>query len=269
MENNRPFLKWPGGKNWATKYINDIISNRAFNKYYEPFLGGGAIYFKLNPSSAVLTDINSDLINTYLQVRDNPYKIINILKKIPINKAVFYNIRSSEPDSLLERAVKFLYLNRTAFGGIYRLNKIGKFNVPYGGRNSDILWKSNLLLNASKILKKASIYVSDFEPILNNVKAGDLVYCDPTYTVAHENNSFKRYNEKNFSWSDQIRLAELSNKAMKRGAIILISNSYCKSILSLYSPNKPVILNRYSCVSPKVSSRRLIKESLFILDNYL
>lgn len=263
-----PFLKWPGGKRWAVKQLVALLSPHLTRRYFEPFLGGGAVYFALCPKRAVLTDINADLINVYLQVRDNPTHLVKRLKRLTVSENAYYRIRSNMPRGALARATRLLYLNRTAFSGIYRLNRAGQFNVPYGGggRTPEILWGKGLIVAASGALKNATLKAMDFEKAIRVTGAGDVVYCDPTYTVAHESNGFVRYNERNFSWADQERLAASALAACKRGAFVVVSNAAHPSIGRLYEPFVPNILARTSCVSPIASHRRTVHEYVFVLD---
>lgn len=263
-----PFLKWPGGKRWLSEELADLISKRLQGRYFEPFLGGGAVFFALRPKQATLADINADLINSYVQVRDNPHDLVRLVKEIPVSKTSYYKVRSSKPRTPLRRAARLLYLNRTAFAGIYRLNQAGEFNVPYGGgdRTPAILWTRSLLQEASEALQDTTILVSDFEAVMNQASEGDVVYCDPTYTVVHESNGFRRYNERNFSWDDQERLARAAKEAYERGALVVVSNANHTSITKLFRPFKHQLLTRISLVSPKPEARRIVHESLFILD---
>ena len=264
----RPFLKWPGGKRWLASEIINHISSRLRGRYFEPFLGGGAVFFALRSPNATLSDINSDLINAYRQVRENPEALVKRLRRKRISANNYYRVRAAKPACPLERAVRFLYLNRTAFGGMYRLNGDGRFNVPYGGgdRTPAPLWRQNLINTASQLLKGVKLLVSDFEEIMEQAGPGDVVYCDPTYTVAHENNGFIRYNEVNFSWSDQKRLASVALRAMRRGTTVIISNACHGEIRELYWPYEPTTRVRKSLISPEVSFRREVHEYLFILE---
>lgn len=264
----KPFLKWPGGKRWIAKKLALDISTRLNDLYFEPFLGGGAVFFALHPKNAILSDINEDLINVYIQVRDNPNELIEGLKALPVNKEDYYLIRGRKPNDLIERAIRFLYLNRTAFGGIYRLNLSGEFNVPYGGgdRTPEPLWQDGLIERASKSLQGIELLVSDFEAILDKAEIGDVVYCDPTYTATHNNNGFIRYNDRNFSWEDQKRLASAAFRAYYRGALIIVSNAKYSNLNELYYPFNPKVLTRKSLVSRKPEARREVFEYLFILD---
>lgn len=262
-----PFLKWPGGKRWIAPKLASCIKECLQNIYYEPFLGSGSVFFVLQPHNAVLSDVNSDLVNTYLQVRDHYEEVLKLLKELPVSRENYYNIRDEEPNDTIKRAARFLYLNRTAFGGIYRLNKHGKFNVPFGGgaRTPEILWRAKLLEKASVALLNTKLKTGDFKALLDMAEPGDVVYCDPTYTVSHENNSFQRYNEKNFSWSDQMRLARNAKAAAKRGVAVIVTNAYHKCINELYSPHRPLVLSRISRVSPKADARKLVRECVFAL----
>ena len=260
----KPFLKWPGGKRWIVPYVAEIVRSRSFNRYFEPFLGGGAVFFGLLPERAVLSDINSELIITYRQVRDSHEQLIDELKKIRVDASTYLRVRAETPSSDLDTAVRFLYLNRTAFAGMYRLNREGRFNVPYGGgeRTPDPLWRDNLLASASLALARAELLCVDFEKVLDEAAAGDLVYCDPTYTVAHNNNGFVRYNERNFSWEDQQRLTHAAARAAERGAMVLVSNAAHNDISDLYPRSEISLLGRQTLLSPNPVKRGQTHEYL-------
>ncbi len=261
----KPFLKWPGGKRWLASYAATLIKSSKFSNYFEPFLGGGALFFALAPQRARLSDINSDLINTYIQVKNRPHQLIRLLKELPVDDAAYLKLRADAPASLVKRAVRFLYLNRTAFGGMYRLNQQGCFNVPFGGgqRTPEILWNDNLVVSASTILKGAGLQACDFEDALSVASAHDLVYCDPTYTVAHNNNGFIRYNERNFSWHDQKRLAATCRRLARLGATVLVSNADHDDIVKLYRGAEIHRLDRVSVLCPDTQKRRPTTELLF------
>lgn len=265
----KPFLKWPGGKRWILPYVREILDGRGFNTYIEPFLGGGAVYFGLRPDRAILSDVNPDLITTYRQVKKSPMVIIDRLKALTVDAPTYYRLREWEPTCDLDRAVRFLYLNRTAFAGMYRVNREGRFNVPFGGgqRTPEVLWKENLLLKASAALDNATILTGDFEAALFAAGAGDFVYCDPTYTVAHNNNGFVRYNERIFSWADQRRLARAADHAAKRGAMVLVSNAVHQEVRDLYPEACVHLLDRQTLLSPRPNKRGSTQEFLFVLGN--
>ncbi len=264
-----PFLKWPGGKRWLVPILLTTIQPTKFKTYYEPFLGGGAFFFALNPASAVLSDVNSDLINTYRQVRYRPSVLIRQLQMLPVTRQTYESQRRHSPKRSLDRAVRFLYLNRTAFGGIHRLNQRGEFNVPFGGgeRTPKPLWQSGLLQRAARALRSSTLKVCDFELAISEADCGDLVYCDPTYTVAHNNNGFVRYNENNFSWADQRRLAKCCRQASRRGATVIVSNAASPDVLELFDPPRHFTVSRSSNLCPRVEYRRATEEYLFVFSS--
>ena len=261
-----PFLRWPGGKRWLADKIHNLINSVDYSRYIEPFIGGGAVFFRHLPKNAIISDTNKDLIIAYKVIQQNPDKLLNVLRRMPTDKTTFYKTRQKILTNEIQLAARFLYLNRLAFGGMYRVNKQGKFNVPYGGdRRVDILWTNKLITNASVALKKTKIYCRDFEKILSKCGSGDVSYCDPAYTVSHNNNGFLRYNEKIFSWHDQERLANSCFEAAKRGAYVIISNAACKSIKKLYQPINPIVVERYTGVSRQIKGRGTVKEFVFVI----
>lgn len=262
----RPFLKWPGGKRWLVPHLLRLISDLDFKRYFEPFAGGAALFFSLRPRESFLSDVNADLINTYQQVRDRAPEIVRRLKRICVDRDTYYSIRAEDPFDGIDRAVRFLYLNRTAFGGIYRVNSQGRFNVPFGGgqRTPAILWERGLLTSAACALKGSELIVGDFAETLEGVRRGDLVYCDPTYTVSHSDNGFRRYNEANFRWKDQERLAEVCFDLRARGATVLVSNAAHESVRTVFRCDEIYAFSRNSTVSRRTEARRLVREELFV-----
>jgi DNA adenine methylase len=233
--------------------------------YFEPFLGGGAVFFGLRPGIALLSDINSELVDVYRAVRDSPGRIVAILKRMPVTAQYYYRVRRARFSSDAGNAARFLFLNRTAFGGIYRLNALGQFNVPFGHeRTPEILWARRLIETASAALQGVEVVHRDFECVMDESGSGDVVYCDPTYTVTHERNGFIRYNEANFSWADQERLATAARRAARRGATVVVSNAYHNVVRKLFAPPHSLILHRPSCVSRDPEARREVREYLFV-----
>lgn len=261
----QPFLKWPGGKRWAAAKMLPLIKAHLSGSYFEPFLGGGALFFALSPARAVLADKNDELMNVYRMTKADPDLLLDRLKRLPVNEVHYELIRSQNGGSRVDRAVRLLYLNRTCFGGIYRLNRSGRFNVPYGGgsRTPATLWTRGLLHAASKALGNAVLKTCDFEELLDEATRGDVVYCDPTYTVAHDGNGFIRYNESNFSWQDQQRLSAAIEGAARRGSTVLLSNAHHPEVRALFKAPKRWVLRRNSAVSADSSCRREVAEYLF------
>ena len=263
-----PFLKWPGGKRWIAPWIADLVRDNLTGQYFEPFLGGASVFFFLQPSAAVLSDLNCGLIETYQAVRSSHKRIVAVLREMSVSARSYYSIRDARPEDHIHRAARFLYLNRTAFGGMFRLNRRGEFNVPYGGgdRTPEVLYRTEILRHAAKLLARADLVHSDFEPVVKRARAGDVVYCDPTYTVAHNNNGFVRYNERNFSWDDQKRLALAAREAQRRGAFVVVSNAYHTELRRLYPSAESYVVKRASLVARNADCRRTVAEYVFVLD---
>jgi DNA adenine methylase len=256
-----PFLKWAGGKRWlfTPEFVQSIPS---FARYVEPFLGGGAGFFALEPTRALLSDINEELIELYRVVRDYPGELIVALDhhQAAHSEGHFYRTRSERPKSRIARAARTLYLNRTCWNGLYRLNRRGAFNVPIGTKTAVALPSDNFH-QASAFLQSADIVVSDFEFAIDKAGEGDLLFVDPPYTVKHNMNGFVKYNETIFSWSDQLRLKDALVRASRRGASIIITNADHHSVRELYSGfGQQVSLERASIISGKSTGRSLISE---------
>ncbi len=265
-----PFLKWAGGKRWLSPVLIPLIRGelqRTQGEYFEPFLGAGAIFFALNPDKATLSDININLIEVYFEIRRNWLAIVNEIKAWPVNEDYYYSLRKSVPPTRFKRACRFLYLNRTCYGGLYRENKLGNFNVPYGGgRTHNALWEKQLLQNASAALKgDVNIQCSDFESLVNRAQEGDVVYCDPTYSTK-QRKQFDRYGKTIFSWSDQLRLAVAAEQAMNRGALVIVSNSGCFQLNDFYPRAYRIELKKSKAIGNKAKSKSVHQESLYILD---
>ena len=197
MPQMNSFIRWAGGKSWLVPYVQELIQGLEFNNYYEPFMGGASVFFSIDISGeSFLSDINSELVETFCAVRDNPHRIINYLKQFSTDMNSYYLIRETTPRGKYQRAARFLYLNTYSFNGIYRVNKFGKYNVPYGYReNVEIDY--NRIIEASNKLQNAAIKCQDFDECKTMIKKGDLVFLDPPYTVSRNANTmFIKYNSK-------------------------------------------------------------------------
>ena len=200
------FLRWAGGKSWLISFLQELTSGLEYKNYYEPFLGGASVFLSLTPPKHVyLSDLNKDLIDTYIAVRDFPEDVIEHLLILINSEEEYYRIRSSCPKSSIEQAARFIYLNHTSYNGLYRVNKSGEYNVPYGFRVSRG-YDVDKIRAASERLKNTKISCEDFAERKYRIKEHDLVFLDPPYTVSHNKNGFIEYNQKLFSLSDQYRL---------------------------------------------------------------
>lgn len=236
---------------------------KEFGRYWEPFLGGGAVFFALNPATASLSDKNEELIETYSVVRDEPEKLIQKLRRMRNSEDEYYRIRAKRPDDCVARAARFIYLSTLAFNGIHRYNLRGEFNVPYGFKTHLEVCDSQQILGCSARLNRKTLRHGDFEAILAGSKEGDLVYLDPPYTVAHNNNGFVKYNASIFSWQDQKRLADAAKAARKKGCYVIVSNADHSCVRELYRGFRCEVIKRYSIMASKSEFRKPITESLF------
>lgn len=263
-KNIKPFLRWAGGKNWFRKHIEDYIPNH-FDNYYEPFLGGGSIFFYLKSNGFIknksyLSDSNKDLINTYKVIKNNLPELQKLLIKHFDNEDEYYKMRELVFENPIQRASQFLYLNKTSFNGIYRVNKSGKYNVPYGKRKIENLYDFNHLKKISEILDKTYFSTQDFKEKCKQAKENDFIFIDPPYTVAHENNGFIQYNQSIFSWKNQIQLAKITSDLEVNGVKFIVTNAYHECIKDLYNTGSQTPIFRSSTIGGKGATRAKYKE---------
>lgn len=266
MPTTEPFVRWAGGKKWLIPHISTIVGDLHIEHYHEPFLGGGAIYFSMEHSKkSYLSDANSQLINTYIQVRDNPEELIEYFKALPNTEFDYYRIREEiTRDNTVENAARFLYLNQTSYNGLYRVNRNGRYNVPYGFREN---WDYDLerIRVASLQLQNARISTGDFEINKYRIKENDLVFLDPPYTVSHNNNGFIAYNQKLFSLDDQYRLKKFIEYIKSQGAYYILTNAAHETIREIFLTQRDRIieLQRNSLIGGKNATRATITEYIF------
>jgi DNA adenine methylase len=232
----KPFLKWAGGKTRLLAALRQSLPAR-FNRYFEPFVGGGAFFFDLSPKVAVLGDSNPELMNCYKVVRDEPEELIDYISNLRVSGAEFYRLRELEPDTLpaVTRAARLIYLNKTCYNGLYRVNKQGRFNTPYGRHSNVKLVDPANLRAASDSLKKVHLLCADFEAVLKTAKKDDFVYLDPPYVPVGKYSDFKRYTKDQFYEADQERLSEKFRELAGKGCLVLLSNSFNEKTAKLYA----------------------------------
>ncbi len=263
VEKVLPPLKWAGGKRWFVAQHADSFPKR-FSTYIEPFLGSGAVCFHLKPSAAVLADVNAELINVYEAIRDRPALVRSYLgRHHRLHGArYYYRVRGATPRSNFVRAARTLYLNRTCWNGLYRVNLGGEFNVPLGTKSSVVLATDNFRAISEALHSRVELAISDFEPIVDRAKRGDFVFVDPPYTVAHNYNGFIKYNEKLFSWPDQLRLRRAIDRAVARGAKVLLTNANHQSVAELYRDFDCRVLSRFGRIAASNEHRGTFEELL-------
>lgn len=261
--NAKPFLRWAGGKTWLIRHLNSIIGNQEFSSYHEPFLGGGAIFFALLPTQrSSLSDINHELISTYIAIRDEPKQVIKYLGTYQNTKECYYHVRDSAPNNSGHAAARFIFLNQTSYNGLYRVNLNGRYNVPYGYRTKDFLDEDAILL-ASEALQMAELHCGDFGQC--KIEAGALFFLDPPYTVSHNNNGFIKYNQKLFSFDDQKRLSAFIDTIKEKGAYYILTNAAHQTIREIFEKPGDRIYeySRASLIGGENAVRGQITEYIF------
>lgn len=259
----RPFLKWTGGKQWLAP-LAELLRPHAFSgTYYEPFLGGGALFFALAPRQAVLGDLNRQLVTTYEAVRDDVAAVIKLLSGYPHDRSFYDQIRMARPQASARVGARLVYLNKTAFNGMYRVNAAGEFNVPFGRYARPTICPSDRLWAANAALQCVELKCADFATTVGRPEAGDLVYLDPPYITGHQNNGFRKYNARLFAWEDQERLASRANELRDRGVYVLISNADHPAILDLYRGWHVLRIERNSLINADVGGRGPVSEVVF------
>ena len=270
----KPFLQWVGGKRGLIPQYEKLFPQK-FNRYIEPFLGGGAIFFHLKATQAVLNDSNPELISAYEAIRDNPLQVVELLELLKARHSIeLYNsIRNLDRD--LERfsqfnknevAARMIYLNQTCFNGVYRVNKHGQFNVPIGSSLNRLICDKPTLLKASEALKKTDIHCIDFDKVLIQAKKGDFVYLDPPYFPISQYSDFTRYTKEKFHQADQVRLKESFDYLHKKGCKVMLSNSNCDFIKNLYKSYKIHTVYSGRTLNANTSKRGKISE--LVVTNY-
>ncbi|HTZ95696.1 MAG TPA: Dam family site-specific DNA-(adenine-N6)-methyltransferase [Terriglobales bacterium] len=256
-------MKWPGGKRRLLHLILPHLG-RISGGYFEPFIGGGAVFFALKAARSVIGDTNPEVTNCYRQIQSNVDNLIQRLRRLENSEHEYYRIREWEPLGDVDRAARMLYLTRLSFNGIYRQNLKGKFNVPYGYKKHLQVVEEDHLKAIQARLRKTVIRTGDFAATAGDAVAGDTVYFDPPYTVAHGNNGFVKYNARIFSWEDQRRLAAFANRLVQRGCRVVVSNADHASIDELYPYFKRFRIERPSVIAADAEFRKVVTESVFV-----
>lgn len=270
----KPIVKWAGGKTRLIKHISPLIPE-SINRYIEPFFGGGAIFLRVDAKKYLINDINNELMNLYKVVKENPDSLIKELKKHVKNDNKEYFLRIREWDKKIDfnkidsvkRAGRFVYLNKTVFGGLYRVNSDGYFNVPYAENinGKEILNEQNLKLWSEKLSKNVVMKSKDFEKIIDSAKEGDFIFCDPPYFEWSKTANFTSYTKDGFSIDDQKRLKDSLMRASDRGAKFMITNSGTEEVKNFY---KGLNLKKIDVVRTIAASKRKTGYSEYIITNY-
>ena len=247
MSAARPFVKWAGGKSRIAKQISDFFPSE-FNKYYEPFLGSGAIYFTISPQKGVLNDLNKYLIGTYKIIRNQPKDLISRLKSIDsayhslptlTDKAQYYYEARAKYNGIqhmnIEKAAQFIFLNKTGYNGMYRENNQGVYNIPFGKHSKCLICDAKNILEVSQNLRDIELSAGDYKAALQSATKGDLIYLDPPYIPISKTSNFTKYQKEGFDLEEHICLRDLVMELHHRGCYVAVSNSSCEKSRYLYS----------------------------------
>lgn len=257
----KPFVKWVGGKRQLLKQFKELglyppeHFNPTKNRYFEPFVGGGAVFFDLLPQKAFLSDMNFELVTTYNVIRDNVESLVKSLKKHSHDKEYFLKIREKNIANLspLQIASRFIYLNRTCFNGMYRVNSSGGFNVPFGKYENPMICDEANLRKVSQSLQDISISHQDYSQAVKKAKKGDFIYFDPPYHPLSDTSSFTSYTKEDFNTQNQIALRDCFLELHNRGCFVMLSNSSAQFIIDIYTE-----LVSYGIKIHKVEANRAI-----------
>jgi len=263
-EAGRPFLKWAGGKRQLLPSLLRLAPRNA-RTYFEPFVGGGALFFALRPKRAVLADVNQRLIRAFRGVKSDVEEVTRQLKGFKYNPEFFYRFREVNIDGGTDADVAawFIYLNRTGFNGLYRVNRDNRFNVPFGRYVNPTICDEDTLRACSAALANADLVVDDFATIVKNAGRDDFVYFDPPYVPLSATSSFTSYTSQGFDHNEQTRLRDTARKLKKRGVRVLLSNSSAPSVRALYAEAFDITeVSATRLVNSKASARGAIVELL-------
>lgn len=262
----KPFIRWAGGKQNLIDEIFKLVDVKAVNRYFEPFLGGASFFLKGNFSHSFLSDLNPNLINSYEQIKRNPKDVYEGLSRfiVPVTQKTYYRIREEFNQHIgelnLDQAIRFIFLNRTSFNGIYRVNKSGKYNVPFGKPNPAFTTLEQLKKISIK-LQSATLFSGYFDEIGNLVQKNDLVYLDPPYPKLSDTAYFNHYTLDKFDEKQQEKVAEFAQYLANRGCKVIISNADLRVIRELYSEWHIEECSTYryiSCKSDRIKVKELI-----------
>lgn len=265
-----PVVKWVGGKRQLLSEITPLIPKR-FTSYCEPFLGGGAVLFSVQPSRAIVNDLNEDLIAVYEVIRDDVEALVAELKKHENTPEYFYEIRDMDRNKELyqsltkvERASRLIYLNKTCFNGLFRVNSLGEFNSPFGHYKNPNIVNEPVLKAVNKYLVSSNItfYSEDFSVTLDRIGKGGFVYLDPPYDPVSDTASFTGYNKGGFARTEQIRLKQCCDDLTRRGVKFVLSNSATDFIKDLYKDYNISVVQAKRAVNSDASKRGLVEEVL-------
>jgi DNA adenine methylase len=263
-----PFVKWAGGKSQLLTQMAPFFP-RELGTFFEPFVGGGAVFFHIRPERAVVADLNPELVNAYVIVKRAPKSLMKALDRHKLrsnDEAYYYQVRAIDPDSLspVDRAARLIFLNKTCFNGLYRVNSRGKFNVPWGGYKNPAVYSRENLLAASRLLKGKNVLCCDYKLACQTAADGDFVYLDPPYHPGSPSSTFTAYTREDFREKEQRELAVLFKDLTARGCKVMLSNSGTPLVRGLYEGFRIEVLSAKRAINSKGTGRGPVDELLIM-----
>ncbi len=266
----RPFLKWAGGKRQLLQVLKEHLPPKKYKTYYEPFVGGGAFLFNLQPKQVVINDSNRELINCYRVIRDSVEELIEDLGRHKNQEDYYYDMRgldrkrSFEKKTQVERASRIIYLNKTCYNGLFRVNSRGQFNVPFGRYKNPNILDISVLKAVSKYLNDNQVKIinKDFETAVKTARKGDFIYFDPPYDPVSDTASFTGYDINGFNRNEQERLKATVDELTQKGCYVLLSNAYTDFIVDLYKDYQQVKVSAIRAINSNAKKRGRVDEIL-------
>ena len=270
----QPFLKWAGGKRQLLPEIKKYLPKK-YNTYFEPFVGAGALFFDQQPKNAIINDVNTELINCYEVIKNLSIDLIEDLKKHKNNEKYFYKVRELDRTkefknlSIVERASRIIYLNKTCYNGLFRVNRQGQFNAPFGRYKNPNIVNSETIKAINRLLNRNSVEIlnTDFAKAVSSAKRNDFIYFDPPYDPVSDTASFTGYSSNAFGKSEQERLKDLFEELTRRGCKVMLSNSATDFIYDLYKDYNVIRIQANRNINSVGTNRKKIDE--FLILNYV
>ena len=267
----RPFLKWAGGKGQLLEQLRPLLPPRIEGRYFEPFVGSAALFFALRPTAATLSDVNRELVDCYRAVRKRVSDVIAALKSHEYEESRYYMVRGQQPADLElpVRAARTIYLNKTGYNGLYRVNRAGRFNVPFGRYTNPGFRSAESIENlraCSRVLRSASLAVRDFGEVASHARRGDFVYFDPPYVPLSDTSDFTSYVPGGFGQPEQERLAAVFAELSRAGVQAMLSNSDTPAVRELYASYRIETVTASRSINSRATHRGKVRE--VVVRNY-
>lgn len=270
-EEPRPFLKWAGGKGQLLEQLKPLLPHTPWRRYFEPFVGSAALFFALRPAEATLSDVNRELIDCYVAVQKHVERLVFALERHEYDEQLYYEVRKQDPADLdlPTRAARTIYLNKTGYNGLYRVNRAGRFNVPFGRYTNPGFRSPDSVDNlraCSRALRTAKLAVRDFGQVVRHARRGDFVYFDPPYVPLSETSAFTSYAAAGFGPAEQARLAEVVGELSDAGVLVMLSNSDTPMVRTLYAKYRIDVVTASRSINSRATGRGKVHE--VVVRNY-